>query len=1073
MENHGQVNQQGLKEERGMKTKRCYLIRSMTGIIAVLTPFFLQGAFAQDCVDVSGTWQVEENVTATFSAEGETETIETSGSGEITIEQNGCHISFYSPGLDGDIVLLREGTVTNNSITFSGRMVPDMPEVSCSGNLITGNGVIEGNTITVITTGSASCSAEGISVLITANGTAVFTRQEPPPFWKVHTIDIEYGEDDHPESVRIRDIHNPVWEGEFNPNTGDLISDVNKPIADDMNSRTYKINVKLKSYPEGEPIFTPTVRYEYRQLLFPIPEGSLPVTGTLGPDGIIEIHTPQNINKYTLELVFNIYDGETFVSTQPVILLDLYVTLDQPKPKGVIPKVEWLEKAVIFGSGANSESTVKPRLVKGIHDGAEEQGWRYNGGIETSWEELVENANINEGNCASYAKMWLAFAKILGVDGTTLGIIDTDGLNHFGFVTIKNLEALGPGNQCGNAHPPDSNNNDRWWFGIHVVGIEAGLFMKHYYDPTFGRDWVEWHLNPLDVTPRDFIEWHGTCEQDLIVCDSKKCQERAGWCLDEEENLDRQSLTPEDHYIYRLGNGRYEYHSPGLSDIGPARGNAAFAGVHVVTPLDGDRDGRFDQLLVTVEIEAIEPSDYLVFGCLSANGTYITQYATNNSTYPVSFAVTNQSGIVDVELGFSGEHIGNSGIDGPYTVTLGLFDANGFYLDETSFETTYYAASQFGELSAELMDANEIAIDTNGNSLFDSLLVTAEINVFREGDYYLDATLITADGKGIVSSNANKALSVGLESIDVAFDGKQINKVADSNSYTLNLVLFDAGYRQQGSFSFVTNVYNPADFERKDVLITGPYSDSVVDTDENALYDVLRFEAVLDVHEAGLYNITAWLQDSDGYDIMYADDDFDLQKGQQTVVFDFAGYQIRAHQADGPYSVIYLLVENSEGIVDSKREVYFTDRYNFVDFDPATGEVQEDFETGDFDKFEWIPSGDSDWIVTTDEHKSGTYSAKAGPIGNNGRTTLKLTLDCVSGDISFYYKVSSEEDYDYLRFYIDGSLQDEWSGNEDWTKVSFQVKAGRRTFEWTYSKDGSSSSGSDTAWIDDIVFPAR
>ncbi len=61
--------------------------------------------------------------------------------------------------------------------------------------------------------------------------------------------------------------------------------------------------------------------------------------------------------------------------------------------------------------------------------------------------------------------------------------------------------------------------------------------------------------------------------------------------------------------------------------------------------------------------------------------------------------------------------------------------------------------------------------------------------------------------------------------------------------------------------------------------------------------------------------------------------------------------------------------------------------------------------------------------------------------------------------------------FDYLKFYIDGLKQDEWSGEQDWTKVSFPVTAGIRTFEWTYSKDGSMSEGEDTAWIDDIVFP--
>jgi hypothetical protein len=131
----------------------------------------------------------------------------------------------------------------------------------------------------------------------------------------------------------------------------------------------------------------------------------------------------------------------------------------------------------------------------------------------------------------------------------------------------------------------------------------------------------------------------------------------------------------------------------------------------------------------------------------------------------------------------------------------------------------------------------------------------------------------------------------------------------------------------------------------------------------------------------------------------------------------------------------------------------------------------EGFETGDFSRFDWVSSGDADWTVTSEDYKSGTYSVRASSIDDYESTALKLTLDCISGQISFYYKVSSEKNYDYLRFYIDGTQQDQWSGNEDWTQASFSVRAGRRTFEWIYSKDETSSYGSDTAWIDDIVFP--
>jgi len=131
----------------------------------------------------------------------------------------------------------------------------------------------------------------------------------------------------------------------------------------------------------------------------------------------------------------------------------------------------------------------------------------------------------------------------------------------------------------------------------------------------------------------------------------------------------------------------------------------------------------------------------------------------------------------------------------------------------------------------------------------------------------------------------------------------------------------------------------------------------------------------------------------------------------------------------------------------------------------------EDFETGDFSKYSWMP--DSNWIISQSEKYSGDYSAEAGAIGDNESTALEITLDCAQGSITFYRKVSSETDFDYLKFYIDGEKQEAWSGEEDWAKVSFQVEEGTRTNKWTYSKDDSGSEGDDTAWIDDIVFPLK
>ncbi|MCP4608364.1 MAG: hypothetical protein GY845_06585 [Planctomycetes bacterium] len=140
-------------------------------------------------------------------------------------------------------------------------------------------------------------------------------------------------------------------------------------------------------------------------------------------------------------------------------------------------------------------------------------------------------------------------------------------------------------------------------------------------------------------------------------------------------------------------------------------------------------------------------------------------------------------------------------------------------------------------------------------------------------------------------------------------------------------------------------------------------------------------------------------------------------------------------------------------------------------YSPVLSPTEEDFETDNFSVFDWRRYDNVNWTVTSEERNSGQYCARAGSIGDDESSSLSIRLDCISGDISFYRKVSSERDCDHFEFYIDGARQDKWSGEKDWAQVSFPVEEGTRTFKWTYSKDSSISSGSDTAWIDDIVFP--
>ncbi|RLD60506.1 MAG: hypothetical protein DRJ05_04525, partial [Bacteroidetes bacterium] len=146
--------------------------------------------------------------------------------------------------------------------------------------------------------------------------------------------------------------------------------------------------------------------------------------------------------------------------------------------------------------------------------------------------------------------------------------------------------------------------------------------------------------------------------------------------------------------------------------------------------------------------------------------------------------------------------------------------------------------------------------------------------------------------------------------------------------------------------------------------------------------------------------------------------------------------------------------------------------YDF-DMNLLVGRIVEDFETGDFTLFEWETSGNSDWSVINSESYEGTYSAKSGAIEDNSTTDLEINLDVLQdGEISFFRKVSSEDTYDFLRFYIDGAMQAEWSGEMAWEEFSYDVTLGNHTFKWTYEKDQSVQNGSDCGWIDFVVFPS-
>ena len=134
-------------------------------------------------------------------------------------------------------------------------------------------------------------------------------------------------------------------------------------------------------------------------------------------------------------------------------------------------------------------------------------------------------------------------------------------------------------------------------------------------------------------------------------------------------------------------------------------------------------------------------------------------------------------------------------------------------------------------------------------------------------------------------------------------------------------------------------------------------------------------------------------------------------------------------------------------------------------------EFTDGFESGNLSQLNWTVGGNKPWFVQTNSVSSGQFAARSGGIGNSQSSSLILTAAFRSDHGSFDYRVSSEASFDKLTFYIDGILQQQWSGQAGWANYGFSVTAGTHTLEWRYTKDANNAAGLDAAFLDNLNLP--
>lgn len=118
----------------------------------------------------------------------------------------------------------------------------------------------------------------------------------------------------------------------------------------------------------------------------------------------------------------------------------------------------------------------------------------------------------------------------------------------------------------------------------------------------------------------------------------------------------------------------------------------------------------------------------------------------------------------------------------------------------------------------------------------------------------------------------------------------------------------------------------------------------------------------------------------------------------------------------------------------------------------------------------WRSSGNIAWFVQTNTTHDGTEAAQSGPISHSHTSWVEVALNGPA-KLSFWWRVSSENNFDFLRFYIDTTVVASISGTTNgWIAQTNIIADGTHLIRWAYTKDSSVSPGMDCGWLDEVRY---
>ncbi|MFA5973838.1 MAG: rhodanese-like domain-containing protein [Lentimicrobiaceae bacterium] len=357
---------------------------------------------------------------------------------------------------------------------------------------------------------------------------------------------------------------------------------------------------------------------------------------------------------------------------------------------------------------------------------------------------------------------------------------------------------------------------------------------------------------------------------------------------------------------------------------------AKFTGNFSDIGVDTTSDGIFEYLQIMTGVNVTAGGQFNIVARLYDNS--LQEITFFNKPFILDIGIQN------IPIEFEGLAIQQHGIDGPYEVSVLMYNEFGDEIDNKllAFTTNPYNHNAFKKKDATFStNFSDYGTDTDYDYYYDYLTIEAGINVLSAGAYAIEGALYGSDGNMIEIINSDTTLSEGNNTVALKFDGSLINQSKINGPYQLRYLSLSNKY---GTVDFVldafsTKYYSYQDFKRTQAQFNNQFSDFGTDLDNDGRYNFMTVKVGVESILSGTYKLVGHLYDKNDEKVLTDENTSYLYNGSNTMDLEFDGISLYQHGVDGPYILKYLsLLDENGNLMDLINNADSTSDYLVTDF---------------------------------------------------------------------------------------------------------------------------------------------